>query len=257
VTPAAAPRRFDVIGFDADDTLWHSEDSFHAVEARFVELLSPHIADGVDVRDALRATERHHVPISGYGVKAFTLSMVECAVTVTQGAVPASVIGDVVALGMAMLTEPVRLLPDVVEALADVGSDHRLVLITKGDLVHQWRKLEMSGLAHHFAHVDVVREKDEATYRRVLADVDSTPERFCMVGNSVRSDVLPVLAIGGHAVHIEYEYTWEHEVVEHDAAVVTAASILEVPALVRSLGSPEWTEWPVSTCCTTNPRRSS
>lgn len=230
---AAKPRRFDVVGFDADDTLWHSEDSFYSVERRFVELLTPHIGDGVDVRAALRATERRHVPISGYGVKAFTLSMVECAVTVTRGAVPGTVIGDVVSLGMAMLTEPVRLLPDVAEVLADVGSDHRLVLITKGDLVHQWRKLEMSGLAHHFVHIDVVMEKDEATYRRVLTDVDSEPERFCMVGNSMRSDVLPVLAIGGHAVHIEYEYTWEHEIVEHTAAVVSAASILEVPALLR------------------------
>lgn len=230
---ASGQRRFDVIGFDADDTLWHSEDSFYAVERQYVELVTPHTADGVDVAAALRATERRHVPISGYGVKAFTLSMVECAVTVTQGIVPASVIGDIVALGMAMLTEPVRLLPDVADVLADVGSDHRLVLVTKGDLVHQWRKLEMSGLAHHFAHIDVVMEKDEATYRRVLADVDAEPDRFCMVGNSVRSDVLPVLAIGGHAVHIEYEYTWEHELVEHDTAVVTAASILDVPALVR------------------------
>lgn len=230
---SAQERRFDVIGFDADDTLWHSEDSFDQVERRYVDVLAPYVADGVDVRDALRATERRHVPISGYGVKAFTLSMVECAVTVTQGAVPAAVIGDIVGLGMAMLTEPVRLLPNVAEVLADVGTDHRLVLITKGDLVHQWRKLEMSGLAHHFVHIDVVMEKDEATYRRVLADVDCQPKRFCMVGNSVRSDVLPVLAIGGHAVHIEYEYTWEHELVEHDESVVTASSILDVPTLVR------------------------
>jgi putative hydrolase of the HAD superfamily len=226
-------RRFDVIGFDADDTLWHSEDSFTAVEQQYVDLVAPYTADGADVRAALRATERQHVPISGYGVKAFTLSMVECAVTVTQGAVPASVIGDVVRLGMAMLTEPVRLLPGVTDVLADLAEDHRLVLITKGDLVHQWRKLDNSGITHHFAHIDVVMEKDEATYRRVLNDVDVAPERFCMVGNSVRSDVLPVLALGGHAVHIEYQYTWEHELVEHDEAVVTAASILDVPTLVR------------------------
>ena len=225
--------RFDVIGFDADDTLWHSEDSFTTVEQQYVDLVMPYTADGVDVRAALRATERQHVPISGYGVKAFTLSMVECAVTVTQGAVPASVIGDVVRLGMAMLTEPVRLLPGVPGVLADLAQDHRLVLITKGDLVHQWRKLDNSGITHHFGHIDVVMEKDEATYRRVLKDVDVAPERFCMVGNSVRSDVLPVLALGGHAVHIEYQYTWEHELVEHEEDVVTAASILDVPTLVR------------------------
>jgi len=225
--------RFDVIGFDADDTLWHSEDSFTAVEQQYVDLLTPYTPDAADVRAALRVTERQHVPISGYGVKAFTLSMVECAVTVTQGAVPSSVIGDVVRLGMAMLTEPVRLLPGVPDVLSDLARDHRLVLITKGDLVHQWRKLDNSGITHHFAHIDVVMEKDEATYGRVLKDVDVAPERFCMVGNSVRSDVLPVLALGGHAVHIEYQYTWEHELVEHEEAVVTAASILDVPALVR------------------------
>jgi putative hydrolase of the HAD superfamily len=226
-------RRFDVIGFDADDTLWHSEDSFTAVEQQYVDLLTPFTPDAADVRAALRATERQHVPISGYGVKAFTLSMVECAVTVTRGAVPSSVIGDVVRLGMAMLTEPVRLLPGVPDVLSDLARDHRLVLITKGDLVHQWRKLDNSGITHHFAHIDVVMEKDAATYGRVLKDVDVAPERFCMVGNSVRSDVLPVLALGGHAVHIEYQYTWEHELVEHEEAVVTAASILDVPALVR------------------------
>ena len=228
-----AEPRYDVIGFDADDTLWHSEDSFIDVEQRYVDLLSPYAAEGVDVRAALRATERDHVPISGYGVKAFTLSMVESAVTASQGVVPSTVIGDIVRLGMAMLTEPVRLLPGVTEVLADLAQDHRLVLITKGDLVHQWRKLDNSGITHHFAHIDVVTEKDEATYRRVLKDVGVAPERFCMVGNSVRSDVLPVLALGGHAVHIEYQYTWEHELVEHDEAVVTATSILDVPTLVR------------------------
>ena len=227
-------RRFEVIGFDADDTLWHSEDSFISVEQQYVDLLMPYVADGVDIRAALRATERQHVPISGYGVKAFTLSMVECAVTVTQGSVPSTVVGDIVRLGMAMLTEPVRLLPGVADVLEDLGADHRLVLITKGDLVHQWRKLNNSGITHHFAHIDVVMEKDEATYLRVLADVDAAPDRFCMVGNSVRSDVLPVLAIGGHAVHIEYQYTWEHELVEHQKSVVAASSILEVPALVRA-----------------------
>jgi putative hydrolase of the HAD superfamily len=225
--------RFDVVAFDADDTLWHSEDSFHAVERRYVELLAPYTPDGVDVREALRATERQHVPISGYGVKAFTLSMVECAVTATGGAVPSTVVGDIARLGMAMLTEPVRLLPGVPEVLADLTEDHRLVVITKGDLVHQWRKLDNSGITHFFEHIEVVMEKDEATYRRVLKDVAVAAERFCMVGNSVRSDILPVLAIGGHAVHIEYEYTWEHELVEHEEDVETATSILDVPALVR------------------------
>ena len=225
--------RFEVIGLDADDTLWHSEDSFDDVERHYVDLLTPYVADGVDIRGALRATEQRHLPISGYGVKAFTLSMVECAVTVTQGSVPAGVVGDVVALGMGMLMEPVRLLDGVAEVLADLGRDHRLVLITKGDLVHQSRKLEQSGLAHHFSHIDIVMEKDEATYQRILDDLGIDPTRFCMIGNSVRSDVLPVLAIGGAAVHVAYHVTWEHELVDHDGSIVAAETLRDVPALLR------------------------
>ena len=226
-------RKFDVIGVDADDTLWHSEDTFHDVERRYVELLTPFVADGVDIRRALRATEQRHLPISGYGVKAFTLSLVECAVTVSQGAVPGNVIGDVLALGMDMLMEPVRLLDGVAEVLTDLGRDHRLALITKGDLVHQTRKLESSGLAHHFSHIDIVMEKDEATYQRILDGLGVEPARFCMIGNSVRSDVLPVLSIGGAAVHVAYHVTWEHELVDHDAPILAADTLRDVPPLLR------------------------
>ncbi len=229
-TPA---RRFDVIGFDADDTLWHSEDSFHVVEARFVELVEPYVQAGIDIRAALRANELAQIPIAGYGVKAFTLSMVQTAVTITDGQVPARVIGEVVETGMGMLTEPVRLLPDVPEMLEDVGRDHRLVLITKGDLVHQTRKVTTSGLAHHFERVEVVLEKDVDTYARILARLEVAPPQFCMVGNSVRSDVLPVLALGGHAVHIPYPLLWEHEHVDHDEDVDELDSIRELPTRLR------------------------
>lgn len=235
---ADAASRFDVIGFDADDTLWHSEDSFHEVERRYVELVEPYVPTGVDVREAVRATERRHVPISGYGVKAYTLSLVESAVIVSQGTVPAPVVGEIVTLGLDMLIEPVRLLPDVPQVLADLGRTHRLLMITKGDLLHQWRKVEMSGLVHHFDRVEVVVEKDADVYARVLDEVGVAPERFCMIGNSVRSDILPVLDLGGSAIHVPYHYTWEQEVAEHDGTVVTAATIAEVPALVRSMGRP-------------------
>ena len=226
-------QRFDVIGFDADDTLWHSEDSFHVVEARFVELLQPYVPAGIDIAVALRATELDQLPVSGYGVKAFTLSMVQTAITVSEGRVPAMVIGQIVDAGMDMLTETVRLLPDVPEMLADVGRDHRLVLITKGDLVHQTRKVTTSGLAHHFERVEVVLDKDVDTYARILALLEVEPARFCMVGNSVRSDILPVLALGGHAVHIPYPLLWEHEHVDHDEDVDELASIKELPGRVR------------------------
>jgi putative hydrolase of the HAD superfamily len=226
--------RFDVIGFDADDTLWHSEDSFHAVEARFVELLTPFVPTGVDVGAALRAMERAQLHIAGYGVKAFTLSMVQAAITVSEGRVPALVIEQLLDAGMGMLTETVRLLPDVPAVLADLGTDHRLVLITKGDLVHQTRKVTTSGLAHHFERVEVVLEKDADTYARILGEVAVQPARFCMVGNSVRSDILPVLALGGHAVHIPYPLLWEHEHVDHDEDLDELSSISELPAAMRA-----------------------
>jgi putative hydrolase of the HAD superfamily len=227
-------RRFELIGFDADDTLWHSEDSFAAVEARFVELVAPFAPAGVDLTAALTATERAHLPISGYGVKAFTLAMVKAAVNVTDGTVPAPVLGQLVDAGLDMLIEDVRLLPDVPAVLADVGSDHRLVLITKGDLVHQTRKVEMSGIAHHFEAVEVVLEKDPDTYARILRQFGVAPERFCMVGNSVRSDILPVLALGGHAVHIPYPLLWEHEHIDHDEDLDELGSIVDLPSALRA-----------------------
>jgi putative hydrolase of the HAD superfamily len=233
VSGPPAPRRidaFDVVAFDADDTLWRSEDSFVHVEQRFIELVSPYAPTGVDLDAALRATERADLSVSGYGVKAFTLSMVRTAVGVTEGKVPSSVIGELVDLGFAMLTEPVHLLPQVPEVLAAVSPHTRVVLITKGDLVHQTRKVTTSGIEHHFTDIEIVLEKDPDTYARILRRLGVAPERFCMIGNSVRSDVLPVLALGGHAVHVPYHITWEMERVdEHGEDVVELASIGDVP----------------------------
>lgn len=232
MTPANAldPSLIEVVAFDADDTLWQSEDSFHAAEMRFCELLEAHTARGIDLAEALRATERSNLSTTGYGVKAFALSMIETAVTVSNGTVPAAVIGELVEISHQMLTEPVQLLAHVPEVLEQLHGHRRLVLITKGDLVHQTRKITTSGLEHHFEHVEVVLEKDPATYRRIIRDLDVTPERFCMVGNSVRSDVLPVLGIGGQAVHIPYHLTWEIETVEgHGLDLIEFESLAALP----------------------------
>ena len=223
-------KSFDVIGFDADDTLWHSEDSFHAGEQRFVDLVSPFASEGVDVKAALTAVERKNLAAFGYGVKAFGLSAVEAAISVSEGRVPTTVVAELVEMVRAMLSEPVRLLPHVPEVLAAVGAHYRLVLITKGDLIHQTHKVETSGLAHHFEHVDILLEKDPATYMRVLRDRDIDPARFCMVGNSVRSDILPVMALGATAVHVPYPLLWELEHVEHDEHFAELGSISELPA---------------------------
>ncbi|MBA3984406.1 MAG: HAD family hydrolase [Acidimicrobiia bacterium] len=228
---------FDVVALDADDTLWHSEDTFVDVENRFVELMTPHVPDGVDLRDALRATEIANLSVSGYGVKAFVLSMIECAITSSGSTVPATVISELLGFAHQMLTEQVRLLDGVPEAVEAVAADHRLILITKGDLIHQQRKITTSGLAHHFHHVEIVNEKDTETYARILETIGVPAERFCMVGNSIRSDVLPVLAIGGHAVHIPYHVTWEHEHVDHDGDVVELASISMLPDYLATVVS--------------------
>ena len=221
---------FDVVAFDADDTLWRSEDSFERAEQRFVELVAPHAPRGVDVDAALRATERADLSITGYGVKAFTLSMVRAALTITDNAVPAAVVAELLEIGRDMLTEPVHLLADVPEVLAAVSPHARLALVTKGDLVHQTRKVTTSGIEHHFDDIEIVLEKDPATYRKLLHRLGVDPSRFCMIGNSVRSDVLPVMAIGGHAVHVPYHITWEIERVDHhDEDVVELASLADVP----------------------------
>jgi putative hydrolase of the HAD superfamily len=222
--------QFDVVAFDADDTLWRSEDSFTHAEHRFVELVSPYASVGVDVQEALKAVERADLSVTGYGVKAFTLSMVRAAITVTDGRIPSAVIGELADLGRAMLLEDVHLLPDVSEVLAEVSPEVRTVLITKGDLVHQTRKVTTSGIEHHFAAIEIVLEKDPDTYAKILRRLDVAPERFLMIGNSVRSDVLPVLALGGHAIHVPYHITWEHERVDHhDEDVIELASIADVP----------------------------
>ena len=222
--------QFDVVAFDADDTLWRSEDSFTYAEQRFVDLVSPYAAVGVDVEGALKAVERADLSVTGYGVKAFTLSMVRAAINVTEGCIPSVVVGQLADLGRSMLVEDVHLLPHVSEVLAAVSPNVRTVLITKGDLVHQTRKVTTSGIEHHFAAIEIVLEKDPDTYAKILRRLDVAPERFLMIGNSVRSDVLPVLALGGHAIHVPYHITWEHERVDHhDEDVVELASIADVP----------------------------
>ena len=223
--------QFDVVGFDADDTMWRSEDYFTEAEELFVAKVAPYAPDGIDVLAALHATELGNVPISGYGVKAYALSMVQAAVTSTRGAVPSSVIAELVDHAHEMLMHPVDLLDGVPETLAAVGRTHRLVLITKGDLVHQYRKVRTSGIEHHFEHIQVVLEKDVDTYSHVLREWGIDPTRFLMVGNSVKSDILPILEIGGQGVHVPYHVTWAHEIVlDHDGVFAELACIRELPA---------------------------
>lgn len=220
-----------VVGLDADDTLWHSEVYFERTQRRFDELVGRYVGDEVDVHAALTAVERRNLGRYGYGIKGFTLSMIECAIEVTDGAIGIEELSQILAAGRSMLDHPVDLIDgvdDTITYLAESG--YRMVIVTKGDLHHQEMKVMASGLAGRVERIEIVAEKDVATYRRVVASMDVAPEQFCMVGNSVKSDVLPVLELGGHAVHVPYHITWEAEHADHDGTVPTLATIADLPA---------------------------
>jgi len=220
----------ELIGLDGDDTLWHSENHFAEAQATFTRVMAPFLDDDADVMARQYATERRNLRVFGYGAKGFTLSMIETAIEVTAGRVSTAAITQLLELGKSLLEHPVDLLDGVDEALAALADDHRLVLVTKGDLFHQEQKVAQSGLADRFERVEIVSEKDEATYQRIVDAAGVPADRFLMVGNSVRSDVLPVLAIGGQAVHVPYALTWSHEVVDDADGFPVLAGLAELPA---------------------------
>lgn len=227
-----------LIGFDADDTLWHNETLFERAQHRYRRLLARyHPAAAVD--RALLATEIRNLPLYGYGVKGFMLSAIETAIALTGGKICAEEIEDILATGREMLAHPVELIAGVAEVLPALARDYRLLLVTKGDLHHQERKVADSGLEGFFHGVEIVSEKDSAAYSRVLRRHGAAPQEFVMVGNSLRSDVLPALEIGAAGVYIPYAITWAHEHVE--AAPVAAprfrqlADLRELPPLLPTL----------------------
>ncbi len=229
-----------VLGFDADDTLWHNEGLFAAAHQRFHALLASR-HDPQTVERALYATELRNLPLYGYGAKGFTLSAIETAIDLTEGRVSPNELRELLDLGRDILAHPVELLdavPDTLAALHAAG--HRMILITKGDLLHQERKIAASGLADRFLAAEVVSEKDPETYARLLRRHGVEPARFLMVGNSLRSDIAPVLALGGMAAHVPYPLTWEHEKLaalpSAPGRFFTLSSIRELPALVARLG---------------------
>jgi putative hydrolase of the HAD superfamily len=231
----------EVVAFDGDDTLWHSESHFVDAHARFVALVAPYVdGDPSVIDDQVVATERANLALYGYGAKAFTLSLIESAIDLTGGRVTSAEISAILDVGKRLLDRPVELLDgvgEVVARLADVG--YRLIVVTKGDLFHQESKVAGSGLADRFARVEIVSEKDVATYRRVMSEAGVAPENFLMIGNSVRSDILPVVELGGHAAHLPYVYTWELEhVPDADAERMgfhELTSIRQVPELLERL----------------------
>jgi putative hydrolase of the HAD superfamily len=224
-----------VIGLDADDTLWHNEIIFERVHERYRASLSTY-HDAATVDRTLLATELRNLDLYGYGVKGFMLSAIETAIELTSGKISAEEIRTLLELGREMLNHPVELLDGVAETIASLSSSHALLIITKGDLLDQERKLAKSGLAAHFEGVEIVSEKNAATYASILRRHDVMPAEFLMVGNSLKSDILPVLEIGAAALHIPYPLSWMQDRTDHAPApsdrFFQLGSLRELPALL-------------------------
>jgi putative hydrolase of the HAD superfamily len=226
------------IGFDADDTLWQNEQFYRLTEERFTALLADHM-DTAGISARLLEAERRNLGLYGFGIKGFTLSMIETAIEVSGGRVPSQVIEEILAAGREMLSHPVETLPFVRETLEGLAGDYRLILITKGDLFDQERKLAQSGLGEWFDAVEIVSDKNRATYDRVFTRHGDGPDRAMMVGNSLKSDVVPAIEAGSWGIYVPHALTWA---LEHVDAPTEAprfrelASLGELAALVRGLG---------------------
>ena len=204
-----------IIAFDADDTLWHNEPYFDEAQAKFCELFQ----DFASKQEILLLILKHQVtnlPLYGFGIKAFTLSMIEAALELTNHQINGIVIEKIIAIGKDLLQKPVELLPNVTEVLEQLKGKYKLVVATKGDLKDQHRKLHDSGLGHYFHHIEVMSDKTDLDYTKMLHRLECESEDFIMIGNSLKSDVLPVLNIGGTGIHIPYHTTWEYEKIDFE-----------------------------------------
>ncbi|MFS8113264.1 HAD family hydrolase [Rhizobium jaguaris] len=206
-------RPLTTIGFDADDTLWQNEQFYRLTEQQFTELLADY-AESETISRGLLEAEKRNLRHYGFGIKGFTLSMIETAIEITQGEVPTTVITQILDIGRDLLAHPVETLPHVRETLEALAGNYLLVLITKGDLFDQERKLAQSGLGDFFDAVEIVSNKNASTYRRIFSKVGDGPERAMMVGNSLKSDIVPALAAGSFGVFVPHELTWALEHVE-------------------------------------------
>ena len=206
-------QNIQVIAFDADDTLWVNEPYFQEAQVRFGEICKEWIEPAAVVEEHYK-TEIQNIPVFGYGIKGFTLSLIETAIRISHHQVRACQIEQIIQIGKSMLNHPIELLPGVEATLQRLAPHYRLIVATKGDLMDQERKLVRSGITHHFHHIEVMSEKNTEAYLKLIRHLDVSPEAFLMIGNSLRSDILPVLELGGSAIHIPYHIDWVHEKVE-------------------------------------------
>ena len=199
-----------IIGFDADDTLWENEVFFHRAQMKFIEL-HPHIKDPEEV---IFQIEKENIKFYGYGIKGFILSLLETSARFSNSQTNLLNIAKIIKIGKDMLSQPIKLLPKVKDTLQHLSDHYTLIMITKGDLLDQQRKVKKSGLLKYFSSIEIVSEKDEQTYLEILHKNNVFPKDFLMVGNSLKSDILPVIKIGGKGIYIPHEHTWENEKVD-------------------------------------------
>jgi putative hydrolase of the HAD superfamily len=229
--------KLDLVAFDADDTLWHNLIHFDAAERQFGEMFSNYLP-AQDAKASVMAVERRNIPIYGFGVKSFTLSMIETAIEISNGAVDGTTISKLVDIGRDMLDHDIELLPHVENTLKALQGQHKLLLITKGDLYHQERKVLASGLAHYFEGIEIVSDKNAETYEKICKRYGGNSARTVMIGNSIKSDILPMIEAGGIGIYVPFEILWahEHEVVPADTERFYAVNDLsEIPSLVFGL----------------------
>lgn len=216
--------RITTIALDADDTLWENEQFFRLTEQRFADLLRDY-TDAPDLNDRLIAAVTRNLAFYGFGMKGFALSMIETALDVTDHRVPGTVIAEILAAGRELLTYPIETLPYVDQALGQLQDRYRLILITKGDVLDQERKLAASGLAEYFAAVEIVTDKTETVYRRIFENHTEGAEHTIMAGNSLRSDIIPALAAGAFAAYVPHDLTWSYEQAEEPVGAARYARI--------------------------------
>lgn len=208
-------KKIKVIAFDADDTLWVNETMFRRAEEEFCVLLESYMSKE-KAHALLYDIEMQNLPVYGYGIKAFTLSVIEAAIKISDGKMPMKLVEHLLENGKKMLQEPVELIDGIEDTLQALSEKYRLVMATKGDLLDQERKLIKSGLEKYFHHTEIVSDKTENQYRKLVRHLDINEHEFLMIGNSLKSDVLPVLNIGGHAFHIPFHTTWVHEMIDEE-----------------------------------------
>lgn len=228
-------KQIKVIAFDADDTLWVNETYFREAERKFATLLSNYETPN-KIEQELFQLEMKNLPYYGYGIKGFVLSMIETALEISNDTLPQSTIGDLLNIGKEMLDKPIELLAGVEEVLHSLHGRYKLIVATKGDLLDQERKLEKSGLINYFHHVEVMSEKKIPDYQKLTKHLDIAPQELLMVGNSLKSDILPLIAIGASAIHVPFHTTWTHEQVSEqdllNSDYTTVSSIRDILALL-------------------------